>query len=144
MFGRGHARRTRRSRDAEAEVEMEVVTAGVADACQAYLSGSYRQLLEESGQAVPAWAWINRLAHGDRSSIEALAVAPDDGTPAALVASVARMLLVVSGRRGRSLVSVQQQRLIPLEERLASASAGDVPADQDDLARALATVLASW
>lgn len=112
---------------------------GIADACQAYLTGSYRQFLEEQSQAVPAWAWINRLVHGDRSSIEVLAAGPDDGTPSALVASIARMLLQVADRRGGSLVAVQQ-RLIPLEGRLASAPSGDVPADED----ALVAVLASW
>lgn len=122
----------------------EVGTAGIADACAAYLSGSYRQFLVEQGRPVPAWAWVNRLAHGDRRSIEALAAAPDDGTPAALVASIAGTLLRVVDQRGGSLASVQQQRLIPLEGRLAAAASGGVPADQDELARALASALASW
>ena len=138
MIGRGYRGLKRRSREAEVGG-----TAGVAAACEAYLSGAYRQFLEEQGRPVPAWAWLNRLAHGDRSSIEALAGAPDDGSPAALVASIARMLLLVADRRGGSLASVQRQRLIPLEGRMASAPSG-VPGDQDELARALAAALASW
>lgn len=46
-------------------------TAGEALAleCEAYLTGTLAEYLEERGTSVPVWTWTNLLAHGTESQI---------------------------------------------------------------------------
>jgi hypothetical protein len=49
------------------------------DESETYLSGHYADWLTSQGRKVPAWAWINRLAHGCDDEIVELA-RPEGGT----------------------------------------------------------------
>jgi hypothetical protein len=109
--------------------------------CQAFLSGGYREYLEACGRPVPAWAWLNQLAHGDRADLETLAVGRGAGSgPESLLCCIAARLCAVIDRGDTTLEWLQQWQLIPLERSLAGR--GDpVPRTEDDLARALAAAL---
>ncbi len=113
--------------------------------CEAFLSGAYAAYLQAQHMHVPAWAWINRLAHGTQADIERLAANDDGDTPDALTSCIAAHLIDATQQRGISLDSLQHNNLIPLETLLvASANAGAAPPqDQDDLARSVASALAT-
>lgn len=113
--------------------------------CEAFLSGTYAAYLQAQRMPVPAWAWINRLAHGTQADIERLAANDNGDTPEALTSCIAAHLIAVTHQRGISLDSLQHNNLIPLETLLvASEHAGAVPPeDQDDLARSLTSALAT-
>lgn len=102
----------RRSRHEPAETpEAE----GLAVECEMYLSGGYRQYLESRSRPVPAWAWINQLAHGDRADIEAMAASlPKGSSPQGLMSAVARRLVAVLAQRDVTLATLQRRKLIPL------------------------------
>ncbi|HXX91873.1 MAG TPA: hypothetical protein VEI83_16770 [Acidimicrobiales bacterium] len=44
-----------------------------AIACEAFVSGRYAQFLDDRGRPAPEWAWLNVLAHGGRTTLEAIA-----------------------------------------------------------------------
>lgn len=73
--------------------------------CEAFISGAYAAHLQARGQPVPAWAWINRLAHAAPADIEVLAAAAYGDTPEALTSCIAAHLLAVTQHRGISLES---------------------------------------
>lgn len=62
------------------------------------------------------WAWINTLAHGDRSTLNALAAAaPHRGRRAQAASFVASEVLAVADRAGADLGWVQREYLVPIE-----------------------------
>lgn len=94
----------------------------LASECEAFLAGRFAMLFDRRGEPVPAWAWLNPLAHATRDEIEALAAGA--GPPHRLgqrlcdwreaVASVAADLLRLS-RDEASLRSLQLAALLPVE-----------------------------
>lgn len=61
----------------------------MVDQCAAFLTGTYRELLEAHGQPVPAWAWVNSLTHGGEDVVADLAAGPSRSD--ACVSYVARL-----------------------------------------------------
>lgn len=118
--------------------ELEATELG--EECAAFLAGGSRDYLEARGRPIPAWAWVNRLTHGDQAAIEyAAAMHHSDDTPDALIAEIAAAALArLAG--GATLEALQRITLVPLELALA-ASAGPAPASSSELARALASAL---
>lgn len=114
----------------------EAAAAGeLVEECEAFLAGTYGAYLQSRGRPVPAWAWINRLAHAKRDDLEALAAERARGSnPQALLSCIAGRLLSVVDHRDVSLETLQCRKLIPLELFLA-ATAGPAPLTDDDLAR---------
>jgi hypothetical protein len=113
-------------------------------AAEAYLAGTYRRRLADQRRGVPAWAWVNPLAHGSLEDIEVIAARGLWAVgPEAVVATVAAELSARVRRDGASLRAVQEQGLQPLEDRLAAASPG-TPEDDAGVARVLAAALEPW
>lgn len=114
--------------------------AGLGDECAAFLAGGYRHYLDTRGQPIPAWAWINCLAHGDRSDIECAAtLQTNEVDPDTLIAAIA-MAALAHLTVGATLEALQRNTLVPLELALA-AQAGTVPTNSLELGRALASAL---
>jgi hypothetical protein len=128
---RKRTKSARRRRSAETELSEE---------CSAFLCGSYREYLDMCGRSIPAWAWVNVLAHGSRDDIEIVAtMSSDDGTPEGLIGECATAV-VAALENGESLVGLQRKTLVPLE--LALADAIDAyPTNSAELGRALRSVL---
>lgn len=113
----------------------------IVEQCSAFLTGTYRELLERRRQAVPAWAWINAVAHGDEETVRRRAaeqMSSDDCD--SYVARLARLTLVKMRNEGVTLKEVQNAILVPLELALV-ASTGSATAAQLTLARAVAQEL---
>lgn len=41
----------------------------MVEECEAFLAGTYVELCEARGEAVPVWAWMNLLAHGTEDQL---------------------------------------------------------------------------
>jgi hypothetical protein len=99
----------------------------IATEVEAYLSGSYRELLERRGEAIPAWAWLNGVAHGSPDRVRRAASERSPYGRAAIAADRAwgGGAGAGGGRRGRpprgeiTLEDLQHEMLIPLELALA-------------------------
>jgi hypothetical protein len=96
--------------------------------CEAFLSGHSAQYFDQHNRPVPAWAWLNLLAHGTDDEIAALASGgPQPALPASettavwfqAVSLLGQELMIQATRRGRSLAELQRWTLVPLELELA-------------------------
>lgn len=93
--------------------------------CEALLAGTYVELLESVGTAVPNWAWTNLLAHGteeqlrDLSELRASSRSWSSNSWSRARAYLAGEVLDAAARCG-SLRTLQRRALVPLELRLAS------------------------
>ncbi len=99
--------------------------------CEAFLSGHLALCLGQQKRLVPAWAWLNALAHGSEDDIAALAAArpepPGANSWAAplwhqALAFLAHELMYQVARQGRPLAELQRSTLVPLELELARRS----------------------
>jgi hypothetical protein len=91
--------------------------------CEAFLAGRYAEHLEARRLRVPAWAWVNLLAHGTVGELEAARhVTADDGSPSAqwraARAFLAREVLEAAAAADTTLADVQRRLLVPLELEL--------------------------
>lgn len=113
--------------------------------CEAFLSGSYQSYLMGRSSPVPAWAWINPLAHGDRAQVERIARMADNGSDAqALTACLARKMLRSIDAGVGTLRELQRRTLIPLELALTRQTPElDVPETSAHLTAAIAAAVAS-
>lgn len=107
-----------RRRDPERELAEELI----AD-CEAFLAGRYAEHLEARGRRVPAWAWVNLLAHGTGDELAAARHLVQDGTDPrsqwrAARAFLAREVLEAAVAAGTTLDDLQRRVLIPLELEL--------------------------
>jgi len=92
----------------------------------AYLAGVYGQWLELHNRQVPAWAWVNRVAHATVDELEQLSrgrhISPDDSETILLwqhvLTFLAKEILDVAPTE-RELLELQLTALIPLELDLA-------------------------
>lgn len=97
----------------------------LADECEAFLEGRAAAVLEEQGRTPPAWAQLNRVAHGSSADLTVLASgggAGPDGrrrvdTWAGALARLAEQLLAGTGDDD-ALRVVQEAALWPLEGQL--------------------------
>src|SRR5262245_18668865 len=87
----------------------------LVDECEWYLSGAFAEHCAADEQ-VPAWAWMNLLAHGEESELRALATdrAVDDEGRQAL-RYVAAELLDLAADGYLDLAMYQRDVLVPLE-----------------------------
>ena len=96
--------------------------------CEAFLSGQYAQCLRDSDRGVPAWAWLNVLAHGSDGQLGGLASANPGHEPAptpatawpSAMALLAREILNRVAQGGETLAELQRLALVPLELDFAS------------------------
>jgi len=91
--------------------------------CTAYLVGRYAELVDGEGRRLPAWAWLNPLAHGSRNDLASLAAQPPhwqgEGGNAATwqraVSYLAHEIWCVVHDEGVGLHDLQLRVLVPLE-----------------------------
>ena len=103
------------------------VGARFVDETESFLSGTFAQEMRARGDAVPGWARLNVLAHGDLATIEGLrqssgATAPayvdeDDAWSSAVRVLATELAALVEGDAGL-LMRIQRSVLVPLELRL--------------------------
>ncbi len=79
--------------------------------CEAFLAGRYHKQLPRHARW--DWAWVNALAHGERTEIEALARAR--GRRARAAAFAAAEVLATGDRHGLELTWLQARYLVPVE-----------------------------
>ena len=98
---------------------------GIGAECEAFLHGRMVQYLAARGRSVPAWAWLNQLAHATEAELRARASYPpgwsDNGAWLDAVALLARELLDEVAATGSSLADLQWDLLIPTELQLLAA-----------------------
>ncbi len=119
-------RRPWRDRKGNAPDDHEIVRE-----CTAFLSGCYPGHLVDAGLPVPAWAWLNPLAHGTADSVRVLASDAIVRRPALYatnawkqaVAYLAYEVLRLVGDDSGALADVQHQSLVPLELAMAGSPA---------------------
>lgn len=93
---------------------------------EAYLAGRSRELLAARGDAVPAWAYLNTVAHAAPSRVRALseiapeALADDAGWMATLIFLSEQMVVMADGHDDQ-IRRLQVECLVPLEDRLLAA-----------------------
>jgi hypothetical protein len=111
---------TWRRRQVPRPAAREAVTAeeGLAAECEAFLAGAYPAWLAAQGMKIPAWAWLNPVAHGTDTDLTALA-SHRRATPVMelewsdVVAALAAELIA-----GGDILCRQQHVLVPLELQL--------------------------
>ena len=86
----------------------------VGDECEAFVNGRYVAWLGERGRAVPAWAWLNLVAHGDAAELAALATGSDESVPPEWRRTLGRLA-------ARATSEAQHAVLVPLELQLIKA-----------------------
>ena len=87
----------------------------LVEGSEAFLAGSYVELCESRGKAVPVWAWMNLLAHGTEDQLRAVTVQHHGGLwhRARRLVAIELVDLIAAGRV--SLSEFQREVLVPLE-----------------------------
>lgn len=90
--------------------------AALIEECQAFLDGSFAELVEASGVTVPVWAWLNLLAHGTMTELrdEADALGEGDRWRQARAFLAGEVIEVIDTAR-MPLTQLQHDVLVPLE-----------------------------
>lgn len=88
----------------------------LVEACEAFLEGTYVELMDASGASVPVWAWMNLLAHGTEAELRAAADALGEGDSWQQARSfLAGELLEIIDAGHLALAQLQHDVLVPLE-----------------------------
>lgn len=89
----------------------------IADECEAFLAGRYVEMvIGKYRQLLPAWAWVNPLAHADYSDLTRLAeLSPDRDDPLGFFSYLADEVLLRTGGDDQALRRMQHDALVPLE-----------------------------
>lgn len=111
---------------------------GLVDECEAYVAGRFQGYLEQNGQPVPGWAWINSIAHGDLKAVREIAQATDrSGGPQEAVTDLAKQVLRIIDHGHETLPDLQLRVLIPLESALIETRPTAIPVDAAQLRQAI-------
>lgn len=112
-----------RWRRGKEERDVQVLADDLVRESESYLLGRYPYDLRAHGHAVPGWAWISVLAHAPYALILEMAAGEGQGStrdhsvrqwqPA--LSYLARELLAVSARTGRTIEELQHSVLLDLE-----------------------------
>lgn len=128
----------------EAEVDFAASQVDLGLECAMFLAGEYCSYLESEGRPVPAWAWVNTLAHGSETDLHQLVTGPRrDGSPSGMVSRIATHVLGLLEDEDVSLSDLQRRTLIPLEMALGEAPGLGVPLNSAELGRAIMFALSS-
>ena len=95
--------------------ELDPFAVTMIEECEAFLAGRYAELLDSWGAVVPAWAWMNLVAHGDEV---ALRCAMEERTMAGwrqARAYLAAVILDAVDDGTIVLADLQREVLVPLE-----------------------------
>lgn len=117
----------------------------VVAAASAFLNGTAAQHLRSGRGAVPAWAWLNLLAHGSALQVTNTACGLSHDLPRSTGARrwrhairfLANQMLEASGGRLEVLERIQRNALQPLEERMLRRDSGAPGTPEQMVAAAL-------
>ena len=90
----------------------------LAAECEAFLTGTFVDLLHDRCDRAPVWTWLNDAAHGSRERLCALA-ASDVAGDVEVVTRTTISRAVLCACDDRDLVELQRTDLIPLELAIA-------------------------
>lgn len=111
----------------------------LAAECEAFLAGHYLDLLCSNGRlAIPAWAYVNCVAHASRAELEEMAnreASPSDAM--ALVSYMASEVIGAANRLGVEVSILQGSVLIPFELKLCGIPPSSAPSRVTELAAQL-------
>ena len=103
----------------------------LASDCERVLDGSFLDAACARGEAVPCWAWLNKLTHCTESELALIARRPlvfeqrgDLHTWARTLSFLAHELQQSAARCKRDVTSLQREALLPLELELMGAAFG--------------------
>jgi hypothetical protein len=86
--------------------------------CEAFMKGTYYEVLLERHRPIPLWAWVNPLAHAEQSEIERIAsLSTSHSDVLAPLSYMAREVLLHTSK-DHALQHIQDFTLIPLELEL--------------------------
>jgi hypothetical protein len=107
----------------------------VAQECEAFLAGHYHEVIGRY-EPVPAWVYVNAIAHAQRADLERLAgqSGPSNDRLLAGLSYLGGEVLAVCDHHDVSLGDAQREVLVPLEFELS------VTADPADVAALVGTV----
>jgi hypothetical protein len=113
--------RRRKRGQQSSETGKETPDDDIATECQLFLTGRYAERLDASGRPLPAWVWLNELAHGSPDELSALAggttARPHPQVWASAITYLAGELLVLADGDTARLRALQSDVLVPLELR---------------------------
>ena len=119
--------------------------AGLGDECEAYLRGEWAEYLRAHGQAVPRWAWLNRVAHAPEQALRLTHCGPawcgqHEDVWTEFRSYVADLLLKQAEDTGRTVEELQTSVLVPIELALFARDESRLPADAILLVRIMAAL----
>lgn len=96
---------------------------GIGDECEAYLSGRLAAYLQCRNRPVPPVGWLNQVVHGTPNELAFLASCANSFAvqPAMwrrAVGYLSQMLIERADETGRTIETLQQELLVPLELEL--------------------------
>jgi hypothetical protein len=113
-----------RRRRADANETSRRSAPDVGDECEAFLSGRFALHLLSTGQLMPSWIGLNRLAHGTIEDVIAVSSRPGGNLAvsesAQAIAYLADTVLDLVGRDAGRLQALQRDILVPAELELAA------------------------
>ena len=118
---------------------------GLGEECDALLRGEWAEYRQARGEALPRWAWLNRVAHAPEPALRVIARRPDRYERhvddwAGMRACVAESLLKQAAEKGVTAAELQQVVLVPIELALFSRDESRLPADPEILIRILSAL----
>ena len=112
--------------------------------CEAFLSGAYLRYLVDRCREIPAWVWINDLAHGDEAEVRRAAARSNDRSdPHSLIVDIAREILMAIDEGIITLKALQRRTLHSPRTRSGRKMRARGSDDSAALTRELKAVIAS-
>jgi hypothetical protein len=135
----------KRTRPDDGNAEFGANDGGLGDECEAYLRGEWAEFLLASGQGVPRWAWLNRVAHGPEKALRLMHRGPawwgqHEDAWTEFRSPVVELLLKQAEETGRTVEEIQAGVLVPIELALFARDESRLPADAVLLVRVLAAL----
>jgi hypothetical protein len=92
----------------------------LGEECEAWLAGTWAEFLADHGEAVPPWAWVNKLAHAPERVVRSMTRPPavNHDEWSRLRGCVAEYLLKEAVAKGASVAELQRSVLLPIESAL--------------------------
>lgn len=124
----------KKARPNDRDAETGAGDSGLGDECEAYLRGEWAEYLRAHGQAVPRWAWLNRVAHAPEEALRLAHRRPvwcgqHEDVWTEFRSSVADLLFKQAEDSGRTVDELQASVLVPIELALFARHESRLPAD---------------
>jgi hypothetical protein len=112
--------------------DTKAISSDVAEECESFLSGGYLDRLNDRSVEIPAWAWINLVAHAAPARVEELSMAAlgpstmraDHRAWWIVVRAIAERMVVTATESATTIEEIQSLTLVPIEFALMSNPVG--------------------